>query len=86
VGEQHGLKSYLIPGPADIDPQWFTPESVVGVTAGASAPEILVTGVLNRLKELGAESMVEMPAEDERITFPLPRSLRTGNGQRKPSY
>ena len=77
VGEQHGIKSYLIPGPADIDPQWFTPESVVGVTAGASAPEILVNGVLNRLRELGAESMVEIPAEDERITFPLPKSLRT---------
>jgi 4-hydroxy-3-methylbut-2-enyl diphosphate reductase len=77
VGEQHGIRSYLIPGPADIDPNWFTPESVVGVTAGASAPEILVDGVLAHLKELGAKSMVEMPAEDERITFPLPKSLRT---------
>jgi len=79
VGEQHGVRSYLIPGPEDIDPQWFTHESVVGVTAGASAPEILVDGVLSRLRELGAKSVEEMPAKDERITFPLPKSLRTAS-------
>ena len=80
VGEKHGVKSYLIPGPDNIDPDWFEPDSTVGVTAGASAPEILVNGVLNRLKELGAASVVEMPAEDERITFPLPKPLRTVTG------
>ncbi len=77
VGEQHGVRSYLIPGPADINPQWFSDDMVVGVTAGASAPEILVDGVLARLNELGATSTVEIPAEDERITFPLPKALRT---------
>ena len=80
VGEQHGVRSYLIPGPSDINPQWFSPNSVVGVTAGASAPEILVNGVLDRLRELGAKSVVEMEAADERITFPLPKSLRTVTG------
>lgn len=77
VGEQHGVKSYLIPGPDDIDPNWLNPESIVGVTAGASAPEILVNGVLERLRELGADTIAEMPAKDERITFPLPKPLRT---------
>jgi 4-hydroxy-3-methylbut-2-enyl diphosphate reductase len=77
VGEQYGVKSYLIPGPDDIDPEWLSPKSVVGVTAGASAPEVLVNGVLDRLKALGATAFMEMPAEDERITFPLPKPLRT---------
>ena len=76
VGEKHGVKSYLIPGPADIDPAWFHPDCVVGVTAGASAPEILVNGVLDRLRSLGANSVQEMEAVDERITFPLPKALR----------
>lgn len=80
VGEKHGIKSYLIPGPDAIDPKWFTPNSIVGVTAGASAPEVLVDGVLERLRKLGAESVEEIPAEDERITFPLPKPLRTVTG------
>ena len=76
VGEQYGVQSYLIPGPEDIDPEWFSADSSVGVTAGASAPEILVDGVLDRLRELGAIQITEMEAEDERITFPLPKVLR----------
>ena len=75
VGEQHGVKSYLIPGPDDIDPQWLSPDSIVGVTAGASAPEILVDGVVERLRDLGADSVTELEAEDERIVFPLPKPL-----------
>ncbi|GJM29850.1 MAG: 4-hydroxy-3-methylbut-2-enyl diphosphate reductase [Cyclobacteriaceae bacterium] len=81
VGEQHGVKSYLIPGPEDIQPHWLSTDSVVGVTAGASAPEILVDGVLARLRDLGAESVTEIPAENERITFPLPKPLRRVKGQ-----
>ncbi len=80
VGAQHGVKSFLIPGPEDINPDWLVPDCVIGVTAGASAPEILVNGVLDRLRELGAKTVEEMPAEDEKITFPLPRSLRAVNG------
>ena len=76
VGEQYGVRSYLIPGPEDIDPEWFDQDSSVGVTAGASAPEILVDGVLDQLRELGAVQITEMEAEDERITFPLPKVLR----------
>lgn len=76
VGEQHGIKSYLIPSPEDINPNWFTTKSNVGVTAGASAPEILVNGVIDRLRALGAEEVIEMSAKDEKITFPLPKSLR----------
>ena len=76
VGEQYGVQSYLIPGPDDIDPAWLENAGSIGVTAGASAPEILVDGVLERLRELGATKITEMEAEDERITFPLPKSLR----------
>jgi len=83
VGEQYGVKSYLIPGPDDIDPSWLTPDSVVGLTAGASAPEVLVDGVVARLRELGAKTVTELPAEDERIVFPLPKPLRKAAKQTK---
>ena len=76
VGEQYGVKSYLIPGPDDIDPGWFSKGCQIGVTAGASAPEVLVNRVLDRLRELGATVVSEMLSEDEKITFPLPKQLR----------
>jgi 4-hydroxy-3-methylbut-2-enyl diphosphate reductase len=76
VGEQHGVKSYLIPGPNDINPDWISNGTLIGVTAGASAPEILVNGVLDRLRELGAVKITEMSSVDEKVIFPLPKSLR----------
>ncbi len=76
VGEKHGVKSYLISGPKDINPRWVSNCGQIGVTAGASAPEILVNGVLDRLRELGAVNITEMSSEDEKIIFPLPRPLR----------
>jgi len=76
VGEQHGVKSYLIPGPNDINPDWVLNCALIGVTAGASAPEILVNEVLDRLRELGAVKITEMSSVDEKIIFPLPKPLR----------
>lgn len=75
VAERHGIPAYLIDGPDNIDPSWLEGRQRVGITAGASAPEILVDRVISRLKELGAVSVRTMPGEPEGVSFPLPRGL-----------
>lgn len=72
VGEQVGLDAHLIESAEGIDPRWFGPETRIGVTAGASAPERLVQQVLERLRDLGVGSVVEMEGEPESVTFSLP--------------
>jgi 4-hydroxy-3-methylbut-2-enyl diphosphate reductase len=69
-------KAYLIDGPEDIDPAWLADKPRIGITAGASAPEILVKAVVARLQALGAEAPVEMDGRAEHITFSLPKELR----------
>ncbi len=76
LAEKQGRVSYLIDGPGDINPEWLHGVDVIGVTAGASAPEVVVSDVIQRLQSLGAE-----PAEDnmgvrEDIVFVLPKNLR----------
>ena len=56
-----GAEAYLLDGADDIDPAWLQGKSCIGVTAGASAPEILVQEVLDGLRALGAEAAVELP-------------------------
>jgi 4-hydroxy-3-methylbut-2-enyl diphosphate reductase len=75
VAERKGAMSFLIDGPQDIDPSWLTNRSRVGVTAGASAPELLVQQVIARLKELGAVSVRTMDGAEEGVSFPLPKGL-----------
>ena len=75
VAENVGIKSFLIDGPAFIDPAWIVGASRVGVTAGASAPEILVEQVIARLHELGAKSVKSLPVVQENVLFPLPKEL-----------
>ena len=75
VGEMSGVNAYLIQDANEISPDWFANSSNIGVTAGASTPEILVQGVLNRLRELGVDSIEEMDGVSEDITFKLPASL-----------
>jgi 4-hydroxy-3-methylbut-2-enyl diphosphate reductase len=75
VAERKGVASYLIDGPNDIDPAWMEGRNRVGVTAGASAPDLLVQQVIARLKELGAVSVRTMPGEPEGVSFPLPKGL-----------
>jgi 4-hydroxy-3-methylbut-2-enyl diphosphate reductase len=60
----------------ELQPQWFDGCRRVGLTAGASAPEILVTQVIERLKALGAVSVQRMAGEPETTKFPLPKGLR----------
>ncbi len=76
VSERMGTPARLIDGAHQIDPEWLAGARKVGVTAGASAPEILVQEVVARLRELGAETVTELDGEPERVVFPLPRALQ----------
>ncbi|MCK9513192.1 MAG: 4-hydroxy-3-methylbut-2-enyl diphosphate reductase [Pigmentiphaga sp.] len=83
VAERHGTPAYLIDGPDNINPAWLEGRQRVGVTAGASAPDVLVDQVIARLKDLGAVSVRTMPGEPEGVAFPLPRGLALP-GDKKP--
>jgi 4-hydroxy-3-methylbut-2-enyl diphosphate reductase len=68
-----GCAAYLIDGAAEIRPEWLAGKRCVGLTAGASAPEVLVEQVIGRLRELGAVRVVTQDGEPERVSFPLPK-------------
>ena len=76
LAERMGAAAYLLDGAADIDPAWLRGKTRVGVTAGASAPEVLGREVLEGLRELGASIPVELEGRPENVTFSLPRELR----------
>ncbi len=78
LAERCGAEAYLIDGPDDIQPAWLEKSPSIGITAGASAPEVLVQDVIERLQGLGAQAPEEAPGEVENISFSLPRELRTG--------
>ena len=75
VAASLGIPSYLVDSAADIDPAWVASAGTVGVTAGASAPEVLVDEVVDRLRELGADRLATLDASPENVTFPLPSAL-----------
>jgi 4-hydroxy-3-methylbut-2-enyl diphosphate reductase len=75
VAERKGVPAYLIDDPAMIDPAWLAGARRIGLTAGASAPEVLVRQVIDRLNELGAASVRTLPGAEENVAFPLPREL-----------
>ena len=75
VAARLGVSAYLIDGPEAIDPQWLVDKQHVGITAGASAPEVLVQDVVTRLKSLGAISVRTMDGLQEKVSFPLPKGL-----------
>lgn len=76
LAEKAGTPAYLIDGPADIDPGWLVGKTAIGVTAGASAPEVLVEQVIARLRELGAATVTESVGREENVVFALPKELR----------
>lgn len=78
LGERRGVPAYLVDGAADIREEWLRTSPRIGLTAGASAPEVLVSQVVDRLRELGATAVTEMEGEDERVTFHLPSELEPG--------
>jgi len=75
VAEKKGTPAYMVDNASQIDPAWLEGKLRVGVTAGASAPEVLVEAVINRLKELGAKSVRTLEGVEEAVTFPLPKGL-----------
>jgi len=76
LAEKAGTPAYLIDGPTDIDPGWLVGKTAIGVTAGASAPEVLVEQVIARLRELGAATVTESMGREENVVFALPKELR----------
>ncbi len=76
LAEREGVEAYLIDGADEIDPAWVAGKQSIGVTAGASAPDVLVRGVLARLNALGAGSVRELHGEPENMVFALPKELR----------
>ena len=76
LAERMGAEAYLLDGADDIDPRWLEGKSRIGVTAGASAPEVLVREVLDGLRALGASEPIEVQGRPENVTFSLPRELR----------
>jgi 4-hydroxy-3-methylbut-2-en-1-yl diphosphate reductase len=78
IAEKAGKPGYLVDGPDDLREEWFAGKQSVGVTAGASAPELLVQRVVARLKEWGGQGADEVVGRAENVVFALPRELRPG--------
>jgi 4-hydroxy-3-methylbut-2-en-1-yl diphosphate reductase len=75
VAENLGIPAYLVDSAEQLEPAWVYGRAQVGVTAGASAPEVLVQGVVQRLRQLGATNVREMDGISENVVFPLPKTL-----------
>jgi 4-hydroxy-3-methylbut-2-enyl diphosphate reductase len=78
VAKSRGTESYMVDNARELDPAWLTGKQRVGVTAGASAPEILVLEVIARLRELGAQRVTQLTGTEEGVVFPLPKGLAVG--------
>jgi 4-hydroxy-3-methylbut-2-enyl diphosphate reductase len=75
ISEKVGVPSYLIDNASEIKKQWLDGKQCIGVTAGASAPEVLVEAVINQLQEWGADTVEEAPGKLEKVVFSLPKEL-----------
>jgi 4-hydroxy-3-methylbut-2-en-1-yl diphosphate reductase len=71
-----GVNSYMVDSAAELKPEWLEGKSRVGLTAGASAPEVLVERVIARIKSLGAVSVRKMNGIQETVKFPMPKGLK----------
>ncbi|MES3010588.1 MAG: 4-hydroxy-3-methylbut-2-enyl diphosphate reductase [Pseudomonadota bacterium] len=76
VAEKLGTESYMIDDASELQAAWFEGKQRIGLTAGASAPEILVKQVIDRIKALGAVSVQRLPGTPETMKFPMPKGLR----------
>jgi 4-hydroxy-3-methylbut-2-enyl diphosphate reductase len=76
LAEKQGASAYLVDGAEHIEAHWLEGIKRIGVTAGASAPEVLVQGVVQRLRELGGGDVRELHGEPEDMVFTLPKELR----------
>ena len=75
VAQRFGVPAYLVGGADQLDPAWVAGRRRIGVTAGASAPEVLVSALTERLKQLGAKSVRPLDGVQEKVVFPLPKGL-----------
>jgi 4-hydroxy-3-methylbut-2-en-1-yl diphosphate reductase len=82
LGERCGIPSYLIDSYQDIQTQWLEGVQAIGIAAGASAPEVLVTQVIKYLKEQGADTVEELTVVEENVEFLLPKELLMAKGKR----
>ena len=84
LADRLGTHAYMVDSPQDLRPEWFEGKRVVGLTAGASAPDILVQQVIQRLRALGAISVRTLPGVQETVHFPLPLGLGDKSMRRTP--
>ena len=75
VASNRGVPSYMVDSASELKPEWVAGKRRIGVTAGASAPELLVTQVIDRLRAMGAASVAELSGVVEQIVFPMPKGL-----------
>ena len=76
LAERMGTPAYLIDGAEDLKQEWFMNVAFIGITAGASAPEVLVQGVIQQLAEWGVKGTEELSGRPENVTFSMPKELR----------
>jgi 4-hydroxy-3-methylbut-2-enyl diphosphate reductase len=76
VAKKLGTESYMVDSADELQAEWFEGRQRVGLTAGASAPEVLVQAVIDRIKTLGAVSVRKLAGIEETIKFPLPKGLK----------
>ncbi len=76
VAQNMGVDAWMVDNAGQIDPAWLSGKKKVGITAGASAPEVLVKEVIARLEQLGAESVKNLQGVEENVVFPLPKGLQ----------
>ena len=81
IGAEAGVPSYLIADGSELDPKWIEGANVVGITAGASAPEVLVEDVIEALRRLGPVTVSTLPGREETIEFRLPPELANEKSQ-----
>ena len=84
VAANRGVPAYMVDTADDLDPAWLAGRTRVGVTAGASAPEVLVREVIARLRAMGAAHVAELSGTVERVVFPLPSGLRGSHAVKPP--
>jgi 4-hydroxy-3-methylbut-2-en-1-yl diphosphate reductase len=79
VAENRGVPAYMVDRAEELDPAWLSGVKRVGITAGASAPEVLVREVIEKLRGLGAQSVRDLDGVVEKVVFPMPKGLAAGN-------
>jgi 4-hydroxy-3-methylbut-2-enyl diphosphate reductase len=78
VAQNQGVEAYMVDNASQLKPEWIVGKRRIGISAGASAPEVLVQDVIAKLKSLGADQITELQGVVENVVFQLPKNLRSG--------